>query len=124
MTRLPELLTRLRAETPHLVAATVVHLETGAVVAGGSVDPSFDPAVAAASYAEVLLANLRALDRLGLEGAEDLMITMTEMYVLLRMLGPGHYLCIAVTRAATPGFVRALMRKHELPLREALAALG
>lgn len=122
MTRLPQLLTRMRGEIPHLVAAIVVHLENGSVVAGASVDPSFDPGVAGLAYGEVMLAHLRATDQLGQAGLEDVMVTNAEMYVLLRMIGDKHMLCVATTRAGTPGFARAVMRRHDAELREIITA--
>lgn len=112
----------MRGEIPHLVAAIVVHLENGSVVAGASVDPSFDPGTAGLAYGEVMLAHLRATDQLGQAGLEDVMVTNAEMYVLLRMVGDKHMLCVATTRAGTPGFARAVMRRHDAELREIITA--
>lgn len=122
MRRLPELLARLRAELPHLVALMVVDLDTSSVVGGGSVDPGFDPAIAASGYTDVVRADVRLLEALGQGAAEDILLTSAELYVVLRMIGPKHYVCAAVTRSGTPGFVRTLLRRQDAALREAIGA--
>jgi predicted regulator of Ras-like GTPase activity (Roadblock/LC7/MglB family) len=114
MGSLQDVLNRFRAEVPHFISTDVVEIDSGLSIAGGSVDPNFDASVASACYAEVIKSNARALELLGIgaSSTEDVLITTTNAYLLLRMIGGQHYLGLALSRQGTLGFARALMVKH------------
>jgi predicted regulator of Ras-like GTPase activity (Roadblock/LC7/MglB family) len=109
-----DVLNRFRTEVPHFLSTDLVEIDSGMSIAGGSIDPNFDASVAAASYAEVVKANSRALDLLGVGAntTEDILITTTNAYILIRMIGRNHYLGLALGRQGTLGFARALMTKY------------
>lgn len=112
---LQDLIDRFAAEVPHFVSTDVVDIESGLSIGGASADPTFDAAAAAASYAEVVKANRQTSELLGLgrEATEDILITLQDFYVLLRMLGPEYYQGLAVARAGNLGLARAVMKKYE-----------
>jgi predicted regulator of Ras-like GTPase activity (Roadblock/LC7/MglB family)/DNA-binding response OmpR family regulator len=123
MNRLETVLSELRDQVPEFVATDLVNLESGLSIGGSSADPSFDASAASASYGEVVRANLRALELLGMDATftEDILITTTRVNILLRMLGRNYYHCLAIGKKGSLGFARAVMKKFEPPL---LAALG
>lgn len=112
---LQDMIDRFVAEVPHFVSTDVVDVESGLSIGGASADPQFDAAAAAASYAEVVKANRQTSELLGLgrESTEDILITLDDFYVLLRMLGSDYYQGLTVGRAGNLGLARALMKKYE-----------
>lgn len=120
---LHDVLYRLRAEIPGFAWAQIVNTLTGEPMVGGAVDPDVDGAVAAGAYAQVIRSNGEALDHLGIgaDAADDLLVSLGEGYVLLRVLDATHFLGVAVTRQGTPGYARVVVRKYEPQL---VAALG
>jgi predicted regulator of Ras-like GTPase activity (Roadblock/LC7/MglB family) len=123
MNRLETVLSELRDQVPEFVATDLVNLESGLSIGGSSADPSFDASAASASFGEVVRANLRALELLGMDATstEDILITTARVNILLRMLGRNYYHCLAISKKGSLGFARAVMKKFEPPL---LAALG
>jgi predicted regulator of Ras-like GTPase activity (Roadblock/LC7/MglB family) len=123
MNRLETVLSELRDQVPEFVATDLVNLESGLSIGGSSADPSFDASAASASFGEVVRANLRALELLGMDATstEDILITTSRVNILLRMLGRNYYHCLAISKKGSLGFARAVMKKFEPPL---LAALG
>ena len=114
---------KFRAELPHFVSADVVEIDSGMSIGGVAADPKFDAAAASACYAEVVKANARALDLLGIgAGAcEDVLITTGPAYILIRMIGPHHFLGVAIGRQATLGFARTLMQRFAPQFLQAIS---
>ncbi len=84
--------------------------------------------MAAATYAEVVKANEKALDLLGgvekVGETEDILVSTTRMYILIRKLGQKHYYGVALNRTGNLGLARVIMKKHEVRFLEALKDLG
>lgn len=123
MNSLHKLLESFRQEVPEFISTDIVNIESGLSIGGGSTDPDFDASVAAASYAEVVKANSRALELLGLGGSttEDILISTERVYILIRPMGVDYYQVLAVGRRGNLGLARAIMKKYEPKL---LAAIG
>lgn len=123
MNSLHKVLETFRQEVPEFVSTDIVNIESGLSIGGGSTDPDFDASVAAASYAEVVKANSRALELLGLGGntTEDILISTERVYILIRPMGADYYQVLAVGRRGNLGLARAIMKKYEPKL---LAAIG
>jgi predicted regulator of Ras-like GTPase activity (Roadblock/LC7/MglB family) len=126
LSRLEDVLNRFREEVPEFVSTDIVHIESGLSIGGGSIESDFDASVAAASYAEVVKANSRALDLLGLGqgSAEDILVTTKTVHLLIRMLGGEYYQVLVVSRRGNLGLARVLMKKYEPRLLEALGGLS
>ncbi|MEV6928983.1 hypothetical protein AB0M46_31440 [Dactylosporangium sp. NPDC051485] len=96
-----------------LGAALVDHSSGMALsVVGGSQD--FDLTIAAAGNSDVVRAELRAMELLGLEGAiEDVLVTLKDQYHLIRPLtgraGRGLFLYLVLARSRAN---LALARHH------------
>jgi len=126
MSRLEDLLLMMSAELPGFIATLVVEVESGMSVAQTSVDPNFDTSAASASYAEVVKANAQALDLLGIGAgtAEDILISLRNANFLIRVLGKDYYQGLAIARQTTLGFARAVMKKYDPLLMQALREIG
>lgn len=124
MTKSPlqSLLGELRTDVEHLVATCVVDIDSGMPLAGVHDDPSFDSIAAAASYAQVVKANVNALRFLGLDPAstEDIVITTHDRYILIRLLGTTHYHGVTVRKQASLGLTRTLMGRYAPKLLAAI----
>ncbi len=119
------LLARFSAEIPDLLATTVSRRRDGSAVGALAALPGLDAAALAGCYARVVDSHLAALETLG--GAtswgptEDLLLTTAHAYLLLRLLGSGHYQWLAVSSEANLALCRQRMRSYEpLFLRELL----
>jgi CheY-like chemotaxis protein len=119
------LIDRFSQEVDGFLATCVVRRRDRAAFGGTSVEPRIDAAEAARTFAGVVESHFAAIDRLGLEsswgGTEDLLITLDNAYVLIRLLGTEHYHWLAVSGNANLALCRFLMRGHEAFFLGALA---
>lgn len=126
MNTLHKVLESFRQEVPEFVSTDIVNVDSGLSIGGGSIDPDFDGSIAAASYAEVVKANGRALELLGLgaTSTEDILISTQKVYVLIRPMGAEYYHVLAVGRKGNLGLARAIMKKYEPKLLTAIGELS
>lgn len=123
MAKVDLLLAALMQEIPHILAADCVSIETGMSVTGGaSMDRQVDPSMASSSYVEVIEANGRALDMLGIESdsLEDIVITARGAQILVFPLGKAHYVSVIMTRRGSLRVAREALAKHAAELLTAL----
>ena len=123
---LHEAIERFRSEVPAFVSTDIVNITSGMSIGGGSVDPKFDATVASASYAEVVKANSRALQLLGMDrdSTEDILITTGSMYILLRLLDREYFHDLAIGKDGNLGLARVIMKKYEPRFLDGIRALG
>ena len=126
VSKLQEALDQFRQEVPEFVSTDIVSVDSGLSIGGATNDPEFDASVAAASYSEVVKSNQRALDLLGLggESTEDILITTHQNYILIRILGGEYYHLVAIARRGNLGLARAIMKKYEPRLLQAVGQLA
>lgn len=126
MNALQATLEKFRSEVPEFVSTDIVNVESGLSIGGGSIESDFDASVASASYAEVVKANARALDLLGLgaESTEDILISTQRVYLLIRLLGSEYYHVLAISRRGNLGLARVLMKKYQPALLRAVGELA
>ncbi len=124
---LQELIDRFCDEAEGFIATSVVRRKDRSLVGGRSVDARLDP-MAAAGFAGIVESHLAAVEQLGMGSVwgetEDILITTAKAYLLIRLLGDGHYHWLAVSSEANLALCRLLMRSHEPFLLSALADLG
>jgi CheY-like chemotaxis protein len=122
------LIDRFGSEIEGFIAASVMRRRDSAEFAGWSADSTVGSELAAACYGGVIDSHLAAVTRIGVSGAwggtEDILITVARAYVLIRLLGDGHYLWLAVNRDANMALCRLLMRTYEPFLMSALEDCG
>ena len=82
--------------------------------------------MASASYAEVVKSNARALKLLGIDpdGTEDILITHTNAFILLRLLGVDYYHGLAIGKDGNLGLARVIMKKYESVFLDGIKALS
>jgi CheY-like chemotaxis protein len=122
------LIGRFCSEVFGFIATTVVRRKDGSSVGSRSAETGLDAAAAARCYAPVVDSHFAAIETLG-SGAiwgptEDLLITTANAYLLIRLLGDGHYHWLAVSSEANLALCRLLMRGYESLLLQELADLG
>jgi predicted regulator of Ras-like GTPase activity (Roadblock/LC7/MglB family) len=83
------------------IGAALVDYESGMCL-GVAGNPGFDLELAAAGNAEVVRAKKKIRDKLGLrDKIEDILITLTSQYHLIRMVGTTMFLYVALDRSKT-----------------------
>lgn len=121
------LIDRFCGEIEGWIATSVVRRLDGTPVCGRSSDPRLDPA-ATSCFARVVDSHLAAVKQLGMGTAwgetEDILITTAKAYLLIRLLGNGHYHWLAVSSEANLALCRMMMRSFEAFLLTGLADLG
>ncbi len=84
------------------IGASVVDMETGMALATRSRHPDFDLDVASAYNSEMVKAKLNTMRVLNIHsGLEDMLITLGDQLHLIRLLGAGTFVYVAVDRAGT-----------------------
>lgn len=117
---------QFQSEVPFLIASAIVDVSSGIAVISNSSDPGFDPTVASASYTKVVHENARALELLGEapSDTEDILITTSAAYMMIRMIGTRHIHGLAMAREGNLGLTRVIMKKYEPAFLDALRAAG
>ena len=113
--KMDEVLESFRKEIPGFIANDVVNISEGFSIAGVSIDPKFDSAIAAAYYATVASACIKtchAIDKT--MELEDMLITTDQMLLLMRVVANNTYFFgLAVTPDSNLGICRLIMKKYE-----------
>ncbi|ACF13017.1 conserved hypothetical protein [Chloroherpeton thalassium ATCC 35110] len=103
------------ANVPGTIAVSVVDLNSGMSLGSHSTSPSFDPDTASAYNAEVIKQQQKALSALQLEHEkiEDILVTLGEQLHLLKLIGHGYFLFLAVsTKHTNLAIARTVLRKY------------
>jgi CheY-like chemotaxis protein/predicted regulator of Ras-like GTPase activity (Roadblock/LC7/MglB family) len=117
-------LEELTREIPNVIAAEVVCIDDGTPLVATSLDPSFDPEIAAAYFAEVVKINEKALEALKKgRRLEEVLLTTDEFYLVVRILPDTRfYLGLAIAKDGNIGMARMVMKTYEKRFMETLPA--
>lgn len=117
-------LNEMKTNVNGFIAVAVTEIETGLSFGNLTVDPSFDPELAAAYNLEVVKAKLSAVKALNLnQDIEDILITLSNQIHIID-ISPNKKFMIylaADSAKANLGMTRAVLRKHKLDLEKNLA---
>ncbi|WP_394774905.1 hypothetical protein [Flavobacterium sp.] len=117
-------LNEMKTNVNGFIAVAVTEIESGLSFGNLTVDPSFDPELAAAYNLEVVKAKLSAVKALNLkQDIEDILITLTNQIHIID-ISPNKKFMIYLAADATKanlGMTRAVLRKHKLELEKNLA---
>ncbi len=121
MAKLNQLIGEFRNELgADFISTDVVGMD-GMSIAGGSIDPNFDAAEASARFTTVMKVAAKVSAKIGMGKVDDNLVTTNKTYIISRFLGNGSfYWVVVVTRNATLGTVRMLMKEYEGQLWDAI----
>lgn len=112
----------LTREIPDCIAAEVVSIDDGTPIVATSHDPTFDPDIAAAYFAEVVKITEKALEvlRKG-RRLEEVLLTTDEFYLIVRILpNTRFYVGLAMAKKGNVGMARMVMKTYEKRIVETL----
>lgn len=109
-------LQKVESQIPGFIAASLVDVESGMTLGARTADNNFDVTLASAFNSELVKQKLRILESLNLHGAlEDMVITLSDQIHHLRLVEPGTFIYVAVSRrSSNPAIVKAVVAKHLL----------
>jgi hypothetical protein len=117
-------LNEMKTNVNGFIAVAVTEIESGLSFGNLTIDPGFDPELAAAYNLEVVKAKLSAVKALGLkQEIEDILITLSNQIHIID-ISPNKKFMIYLAADSTKanlGMTRAVLRKHKLDLEKNLA---
>ncbi|RUT69823.1 hypothetical protein D0817_14500 [Flavobacterium cupreum] len=117
-------LNEMKTNVNGFIAIAVTEIESGLSFGNLSLDPSFDPELAAAYNLEVVKAKLNAVKALNLnQEIEDILITLSSQIHIID-ISPNKKFMIYLAADSTKanlGMTRAILKKHKLELEKNLA---
>ena len=109
----------IESDVSGVIAAAIVDLESGMTLAAKSNRADFDLAVASAYNSELVKQKMKIMKTLNLKSVlEDMLLTLSDQYHLIRFLpGGSSFLYLATERATTNlAIVRNAVTKHLAPV--------
>lgn len=117
-------LNEMKTNVNGFIAVAITEIESGLTFGNLTVDPSFDPELAAAYNLEVVKAKLSAVKALNLnQDIEDILITLSNQIHIID-ISPNKKFMIylaADAQKANLGMTRAVLRKHKVELEKNLS---
>ncbi|MEN2401423.1 hypothetical protein GKZ90_0016655 [Flavobacterium sp. MC2016-06] len=117
-------LNEMKTNVNGFIAVAVTEIESGLSFGNLTIDPGFDPELAAAYNLEVVKAKLNAVKALNLnQDIEDILITLSNQIHIID-ISPNKKFMIylaADSAKANLGMTRAILRKHKSELEKNLA---
>lgn len=117
-------LNEMKTNVNGFIAVAVTEIESGLSFGNLTIDPSFDPELAAAYNLEVVKAKLSAVKALNLnQDIEDILITLSNQIHIIDISPNKKFMIYLAADAskANLGMTRAVLRKHKLELEKNLA---
>ncbi|MEZ0129880.1 hypothetical protein AB9T88_09005 [Flavobacterium sp. LBUM151] len=117
-------LNEMKTNVNGFIAVAVTEIESGLSFGNLTIDPSFDPELAAAYNLEVVKAKLSAVKALNLnQDIEDILITLSNQIHIIDISPNKKFMIYLAADAskANLGMTRAVLRKHKLDLEKNLA---
>jgi len=117
-------LNEMKTNVNGFIAVAVTEIESGLSFGNISVDPSFDPELAAAYNLEVVKAKINAVKALNLnQNIEDILITLTNQIHIIDISPNKKFMIYLAADAskANLGMTRAVLKKHKGELEKNLA---
>ena len=111
---LMEAIAKIEADVNGVIATAAVDLESGMTLASKSNRGDFDLAVASAYNSELVKQKLKIMRALNLNVAlEDMLLTLSDQFHLIKLLPDGAFLYIAADRGSTNlAILRNAVNKH------------
>ncbi len=120
MTKLKELLQKLKEEIPEIIAVGIIDVPRGIAVAGFTYDPKVEINTGTAAVAEILKALDRSQKIMGvnlLGELEDVLITRTNSMTLIKLITNKYAIALMIPATGNLGLARVILKKFK-PLFE------
>ncbi|MFD2941043.1 hypothetical protein [Flavobacterium notoginsengisoli] len=117
-------LNEMKTNVNGFIAVAVTEIESGLSFGNLTIDPSFDPELAAAYNLEVVKAKLNAVKALNLnQDIEDILITLSNQIHIIDISPNKKFMIYLAADAskANLGMTRAILRKHKADVEKNLA---
>ncbi|MFD1601325.1 hypothetical protein ACFSJW_23275 [Flavobacterium artemisiae] len=117
-------LNEMKTNVNGFIAVAVTEIESGLSFGNLTIDPSFDPELAAAYNLEVVKAKLSAVKALNLnQDIEDILITLSNQIHIIDISPNKKFMIYLAADAAKAnlGMTRAILRKHKAEVEKNLA---
>ncbi|MBO9582688.1 MAG: hypothetical protein J7574_00870 [Flavobacterium sp.] len=117
-------LNEMKSNVNGFIAVAVTEIESGLSFGNLTIDPSFDPELAAAYNLEVVKAKLSAVKALNLnQDIEDILITLSNQIHIIDISPNKKFMIYLAADAskANLGMTRAILRKHKAEVEKNLA---
>ncbi|MET3027317.1 hypothetical protein ABXT06_11595 [Flavobacterium sp. UW10123] len=117
-------LNEMKSNVNGFIAVAVTEIESGLSFGNLTIDPSFDPELAAAYNLEVVKAKLNAVKALNLnQDIEDILITLSNQIHIIDISPNKKFMIYLAADAskANLGMTRAILRKHKADVEKNLA---
>ena len=117
-------LNEMKTNVNGFIAVAVTEIESGLSFGNLTVDPGFDPELAAAYNLEVVKAKLSAVKALGLnQDIEDILFTLSNQIHIIDISPNKKFMIYLAADAskANLGMTRAILRKHKAEVEKNLA---
>lgn len=117
-------LNEMKTNVNGFIAVAVTEIESGLSFGNLTIDPSFDPELAAAYNLEVVKAKLSAVKALNLnQDIEDILITLSNQIHIIDISPNKKFMIYLAADAskANLGMTRAILRKHKADVEKNLA---
>jgi hypothetical protein len=117
-------LNEMKTNVNGFIAVAVTEIESGLSFGNLTIDPSFDPELAAAYNLEVVKAKLNAVKALNLnQNIEDILITLSNQIHIIDISPNKKFMIYLAADAskANLGMTRAVLKKYKLDLEKNLS---
>ncbi|MEN2486767.1 hypothetical protein AAYQ05_03100 [Flavobacterium sp. B11] len=117
-------LNEMKTNVNGFIAVAVTEIESGLSFGNLTIDPGFDPELAAAYNLEVVKAKLSAVKALNLnQDIEDILITLSNQIHIIDISPNKKFMIYLAADAskANLGMTRAILRKHKADVEKNLA---
>lgn len=112
--QIEEVFSKIEAELPGFIAASLVDLESGMTLGAKSNRPDFDLPAASAYNSEMVKMKYKTIKALKLKATlEDMLLTLSDQIHLIKMVSDSTFLYLAAERAnSNLAIVRNTVNKH------------
>ncbi len=121
MAKIDDVMQEFASNVDEIVMSTIVSLEDGTPLTGFTTDESLDITVPVAFLADVMRRGIMAADNAALGKCEDLLLTTSEYFAIMRVIPETNYSHIVVlTKKGNWGVTKVLMAKFAPRFKEVL----
>jgi|YNPMSStandDraft_1061717.scaffolds.fasta_scaffold01635_9 predicted regulator of Ras-like GTPase activity (Roadblock/LC7/MglB family) len=121
MAKIDDVMQEFLSNVDEVLMSMIVNLDDAIPITGHTTDESIDVTVPLAFLTEVARKAMSATENAGLGVCEDVLLTTSEYFIIIRIIPNSNYVHIVVlTRKGNWGVTKILMGKFAPKFREAL----